>query len=348
VVAGSADWRHFGASFSQGDQAMYRTAECDEGAGEAAGGSEAPVLLLAGCDADVPDFGPTEVRVAGHATLVTIGERLAQQARLDILWLCGIEAMGSADAELVRRELARLGARLVCEVGGAALDAAFAEFAHLPGVQFLSDPEPVERAAALAAAQVGTGLRVADSGRDEALERIDRLQDEVARISALLAGLGDRSAAYLPRAIDLPGSGPVSFSPAVRDPARSFRAEPELSPFARFAPAEAASAAVRRVLRQRRMREQFFPADLFADPAWDMLLDLYAAQLEGQPVAVSSLCIAAAVPATTALRWIKTLTDTGMFERHADPRDGRRIFIGLSPKAAQAMERYFAALDGVR
>ncbi|NJS14197.1 MAG: MATE family efflux transporter [Sphingopyxis sp.] len=108
------------------------------------------------------------------------------------------------------------------------------------------------------------------------------------------------------------------------------------------------SAPVRRVLRQRRAREQFFPADMFADPAWDMLLDLYAAQLEGQPVAVSSLCIAAAVPATTALRWIKTMTDTGLFERQADPRDGRRIFIGLSAQAAQAMERYFAALENMR
>ena len=327
---------------------MYRIAERDEGAGQAAGGSDTPVLLLAGCNTDRPDFGGAEVRVAGHATLATIGDRLAQQGRLDILWLRGAEAMRSADAERVRREMARLGARLVCEVGGPALDAAFAEFAHLPGVQFLSDPEPIDRAMALAAVQVNTELCVTDSGRDEALERIDRLQDEVARISALLAGLTDRSADYLPRAIDAPGSGPVSFSPAVRDGGRSYRAEPDLSNFGRFAQSEAASSAVRRVLRQRRMREQFFPADLFADPAWDMLLDLYAAQLEGQPVAVSSLCIAAAVPATTALRWIKTLTDTGLFERQSDPRDGRRIFIGLSPKAAQAMERYFAALDGVR
>src|SRR3546814_8424141 len=55
---------------------------------------------------------------------------------------------------------------------------------------------------------------------------------------------------------------------------------------------------VRRMLRQRRMREQYFPAEMFADPAWDMLLDLYAARLDRQPVSVSSLCIAAAVPAT--------------------------------------------------
>jgi DNA-binding MarR family transcriptional regulator len=127
-----------------------------------------------------------------------------------------------------------------------------------------------------------------------------------------------------------------------------YRAEPDIAGFGRYPAAESASAPVRRLLRQRRLREQFFPADLFADPAWDMLLDLYAAQLEGQPVAVSSLCIAAAVPATTALRWIKTMTDTGLFERQADPRDGRRIFIGLAPQATQAMDRYFAALEAAR
>jgi DNA-binding MarR family transcriptional regulator len=103
--------------------------------------------------------------------------------------------------------------------------------------------------------------------------------------------------------------------------------------------------AVRRMLRQRRMREQYFPADLFADPAWDMLLDLYAARLERQPVSVSSLCIAAAVPATTALRWIKTMTDAGLFVRDADPHDGRRIFIALAEAAHDAMTQYFEALE---
>jgi DNA-binding MarR family transcriptional regulator len=354
VMARGNNWRHFGGSAAEGDQTMYRISGSDE-AGQAGGGagdgvtcSDLPVLLLAGDIGADPDFGTMRVRVAGHAALAELDERLAQQGRLDILWLRGGAPVTSVLAERVRAELTRLGARLVCEVDGTALDAAFAEFAHLPGAQFLADPDAVERAVALAAAQSGSALRVADSGRDEAVERIDRLQDEVARISALLAAMTDRSAAYLPRAIDVPGSGPVSFSPAVRDTGRGYRAEPELTAFGRFASGEAASAAVRRVLRQRRMREQFFPADLFADPAWDMLLDLYAAQLEGQPVAVSSLCIAAAVPATTALRWIKTMTDTGMFERQSDPRDGRRIFIGLSPKAAQAMERYFAAMEGVR
>ena len=72
-------------------------------------------------------------------------------------------------------------------------------------------------------------------------------------------------------------------------------------------------AAIRAMIRARRMRDQFFSGELFADPAWDMLLDLLLARLEQRTVAVSSLCIAAAVPPTTALRWIKRLTDEGIF-----------------------------------
>ncbi len=104
------------------------------------------------------------------------------------------------------------------------------------------------------------------------------------------------------------------------------------------------AAEVRAIIRMRRLRERFFDRDLFADPAWDMLLDLMAARIERVQVAVSSLCIAACVPPTTALRWIKAMTDSGLFDRIADPDDGRRIFIRLSDTAAVNMNRFFAAL----
>ena len=99
---------------------------------------------------------------------------------------------------------------------------------------------------------------------------------------------------------------------------------------------------MRNVIRARRLRARFFDEDLFADPAWDMLLDLLQAEIAQHRVPVSSLCIAAAVPATTALRWIKTMTDNGLFQRRADPHDGRRVFIELAPSASVAMRRYFA------
>lgn len=100
----------------------------------------------------------------------------------------------------------------------------------------------------------------------------------------------------------------------------------------------------RKLYRDRRERDQLFPPELFAEPAWDMLLDLYAAHHLGRPVAVSSLCIAAAVPATTALRWIKRMVDAGLFIREADHRDGRRIHVRMSEATRLSLDSYFDRL----
>jgi hypothetical protein len=155
--------------------------------------------------------------------------------------------------------------------------------------------------------------------------RLQRLADEVQRIARTLA--------------DLVGNEPPPMR-GVSDAMIGFRAEPT-----RFTPPSSAITAsdVRAIIRLRRMRDRYFRSDLFADPAWDMLLDLMAARLERMRVAVSSLCIAAAVPPTTALRWIKTMSDNGMFVRVADPEDGRRVFIELSDGAASGMNAYLSA-----
>jgi DNA-binding MarR family transcriptional regulator len=93
----------------------------------------------------------------------------------------------------------------------------------------------------------------------------------------------------------------------------------------------AASRFVRQMLKERRERDNVFGADLFGEPAWDMLLDLFVAAEERKMVSVSSLCIAASVPSTTALRWIGNLTARGIIHRTADPTDRRRIFLELAP-----------------
>ena len=97
----------------------------------------------------------------------------------------------------------------------------------------------------------------------------------------------------------------------------------------------------RETIRRRRKREQYFPSGLFADPGWDILLDLYAALYENESVSVSSLCIAASVPQTTALRWIAMMTDDGWLVRGNDPADRRRAYLKLSDKARNRMDAYF-------
>lgn len=78
-----------------------------------------------------------------------------------------------------------------------------------------------------------------------------------------------------------------------------------------------------------------------------MLLDLLQAEISQLRVPVSSLCIAAAVPATTALRWLKALVSQGLFLRRADPHDGRRVFVELAPETSQALRRYFAEVGPI-
>jgi hypothetical protein len=166
-------------------------------------------------------------------------------------------------------------------------------------------PTAMERLQAIALLVTPPAARLHDVGRD-GHDMLRKLSEDVGRIAETLASLAEEP--------------------------QGFRGEGE---------EEALDAAtIRALIRARRMRENYFPASLFADPAWDMLLDLMAARLEGTPVAVSSLCIASAVPATTALRWIRTLTDRGLLVRVADPRDGRRVFIDLSEQTARSLAAY--------
>jgi DNA-binding MarR family transcriptional regulator len=98
------------------------------------------------------------------------------------------------------------------------------------------------------------------------------------------------------------------------------------------------------ILSARRRRAKFFDADLFADPAWDILLELYAAELAQRRMTVNQVCIGAAVPPTTALRWINMLEQRGMILRRSDPMDGRRAFLSLSPTTTHDMEELLRSL----
>lgn len=102
---------------------------------------------------------------------------------------------------------------------------------------------------------------------------------------------------------------------------------------------------IRHLIAMRRLRDRFFAPDLFADPAWDILLDLAASRIERKSVSVSSLCIAAAVPPTTALRWIRMMTEQGLLVRRADPADARRMFVDLSDSAFEQLCRWFSLVE---
>ena len=96
----------------------------------------------------------------------------------------------------------------------------------------------------------------------------------------------------------------------------------------------------------RRARSTYFPSELFSDPCWEMLLDLYDAQLSDAEVTVTSLAAASGVPPTTALRRMETLQSHGLIVRIDDPGDRRRTIIRLTEPGFRAVENFFESYLG--
>jgi len=225
------------------------------------------------------------------------------------------------------------GSTLIVLTDLAGLDAAFAAITGSRTL-LLCDPSDGELIVALRIALDSRSPSpvVRDGVNESDQLRLERLFEEFSRLSSMLeALLGGASSDSYP-------VSPRSFQP-LSDRRMTFQA--------RAAEGSLTASQVRALLRARRLRDQLLPGDLFADPAWDILLDLTAARLERQRVSVSSLCIASAVPPTTALRWIRQLTDRGLLERQDDDMDGRRVFISLTPAGYQAVERWFAEARGL-
>lgn len=276
-------------------------------------------------------------RVAGRLGLEDAVDRLNRQAAIDAV----IVDLSDDHGPLADRLLDLLSYIAVRDNRPVVVTATFALLdcvasrLHAGPITLLCDPDLIDRVSALALAWSGEArLGVSDVSSDADNARLRRLAEEVNRIAQTLAKLSSHETAV--------ARGAMNSGRRVEDLRPVFAAEStDLAH-----PILPNASDLRAILRQRRLRDRFFDPALFADPAWDMLLDLMAARLEDERVSVTSLCIASAVPSTTALRWIRNLIDMGLFQRCADPADGRRIYISLTDPAARAMSAYLAAAQG--
>jgi hypothetical protein len=66
---------------------------------------------------------------------------------------------------------------------------------------------------------------------------------------------------------------------------------------------------------ERRWRAGYFPASIFGEPAWDILLHLYVARSEGVATTVRAACFAADVPEASAFQALDHLQALGMTRR---------------------------------
>ena len=102
-----------------------------------------------------------------------------------------------------------------------------------------------------------------------------------------------------------------------------------------------------RIHSSRHERRRFFPDELFADPAWDMILALYCAESRGERLSVTSLGYSVGLPQATAARWISQLRKSGLIDQQQDEHDGRRKFLRLSSVAEEKVTAWLERVEGL-
>ena len=276
------------------------------------------------------DAAAAGLRVTRTAELGALMSEVEQP--LGDLVLVDCPVLEGADmAALARLDMraARSGAQLVVSTSIGSLDDVFACLDQSEA-QILVSPSRADRVIALGRLLLADGSRVRELS-DHDRTSLLRLTEQVSAIAHKLETLSDAGSR------EVVGASAFSFdATGTRDPSSRLVRNTR--------PALPDPLLVRKIIRQRQLRARFFDGDLFADPAWDMLLDLAASRAEHKRVSVTSLCIASGVPPTTALRWITQMTEAGLFCRAEDESDRRRAFINLSEKAIDAVAHYFAEI----
>lgn len=96
------------------------------------------------------------------------------------------------------------------------------------------------------------------------------------------------------------------------------------------------------------LRANFFPQLQFAEPLWDIMVEIYANALAGRQMSVSDACLGMGLSTSTALRCLKYHEGLGLIARSDDPRDARRSFVELSEGAEAALTAYFEQITSRR
>lgn len=92
------------------------------------------------------------------------------------------------------------------------------------------------------------------------------------------------------------------------------------------------------ILIARRARGAVLGNDLFSDPAWDILLELYAAKLGRRSMSLSELARATETPPSTTRRWIAALEERRLVSSAIDPAKPSRVQVELTTEGASKIE----------
>jgi len=106
---------------------------------------------------------------------------------------------------------------------------------------------------------------------------------------------------------------------------------------------EASREIARILFEMRNLRMKLFPASMFNEPAWDMLVALF---IEREVSAAADLARLTNTPVSTAMRWIEYLEKHKLIIRELSPGDRRSHVIRLTDQARNNLQTLFSDMVG--
>ena len=97
--------------------------------------------------------------------------------------------------------------------------------------------------------------------------------------------------------------------------------------------------AARRIVELDKIRHNFFPAAIFGEPAWNILLALYLASSRADRT-VGRLGESSKVPLSTAIRWLDYLEAEGLVMLDSSAHEPQQREVHLTDKAYHALRSF--------
>ena len=96
------------------------------------------------------------------------------------------------------------------------------------------------------------------------------------------------------------------------------------------------------LLEQEKQRQELIGGMLFSNPAWIIVLDLFASYIENRPVTVGDAVLVGGIPRSTGSRLIRALEAQDIIYIKCDQSDRRRSIIQLTPTAIEKVQQLIA------
>ena len=88
-------------------------------------------------------------------------------------------------------------------------------------------------------------------------------------------------------------------------------------------------------------------ANIFNDPFWDILVDLYIGKNEAREMSFKNYPISSSSRPSTAARYLKILESEGLINQHRDETDSGKTYIDLTNKGQSAIEKSLLSYSAI-